>query len=116
MSLGKCVLLSTSKAVRKSVKLWNVLARVYSFVVNHISKTLPVGLLMAERDMGTARRRRERRLRSWLRHERMTVRMELAATLHHSLFKGTGPETNDTFTKPEDSQLQGGRGVLRVLR
>ena len=33
---------------------------------------------------GAARRRRERRLRSWLRHERMTVAAELAAALHHS--------------------------------
>ena len=67
----------------------------YSFVVNHISKTLTVGLLMAERDVGSARRRRERRLRSWLPHERMTVRMELAAALHHSSFRGAGPETYD---------------------
>ena len=29
-------------------------------------------------------RRRERRLRSWLRHERMTVAAELSAALHHS--------------------------------
>ena len=34
--------------------------------------------------VGSARRRMERRLRSWLRHERMTVRMGLAAALHHS--------------------------------
>ena len=31
-----------------------------------------------------ARRRRERRLRSRLRHERMTVAMALAEKLHHS--------------------------------
>ena len=31
-----------------------------------------------------AKRRRERRLRSMLRHERQTVAMELAAALHHS--------------------------------
>ena len=51
----------------------------------------------AERALGSgsARRRRERRLRSWLRHERMTVRMELAAGLHHSSFRGAGPETHD---------------------
>ena len=39
---------------------------------------------MAARDAGSARRRRERRLRLWLRHERMTVRMELTAAQHHS--------------------------------
>ena len=44
---------------------------------------------------GSARRRRERRLRSFLRHELMTVRMELAAALHHSSFRGAGPEMYD---------------------
>ena len=44
---------------------------------------------MAARDgadggTGSARRRRERRLRSMLRHERMTVAMALAEKLHHS--------------------------------
>ena len=33
---------------------------------------------------GAARRRRERRLRSWLKHERSAVRMVLAETSHHS--------------------------------
>ena len=33
---------------------------------------------------GVARRRRERRLRSMLRHERMTVAMALAESTHHS--------------------------------
>ena len=42
---------------------------------------------------GAARRRRERRLRSMLRHNRQTVAMELAATLHHS--RDVGPEKND---------------------
>ena len=49
---------------------------------------------MAERDdagggTGSARRRRERRLRSMLRHERMAVAMALAESLHHS---GQRPE------------------------
>ena len=41
------------------------------------------GWPMADR-AGAAKRRRERRLRSWLRHERMTVAAELSAALHHS--------------------------------
>ena len=45
--------------------------------------------------VGSARRRRERRLRSFLRHEWMAVRMELAAALHHSSFRGAGPEMYD---------------------
>ena len=39
---------------------------------------------------GAAWRRRQRRLRSMLRHERQTVRMELAAALHHSWGEGSG--------------------------
>ena len=100
--------------LRPKLQQQSVLARVYSFVVNHIPKTLTVGLLMAERDVGSARRRRKRRLRSWLRHERMTVRMELAAALHHAAFKGARDARR--FTKPEDGQLQGGSGVLRGLQ
>ena len=38
-------------------------------------------------------RRRQRRLRSMLRHERQTVAMELTAALHHS--RGGGPETHE---------------------
>ena len=40
---------------------------------------------MAERDVATsARRRRERQLRSFLRHEELSVKMALARALHHS--------------------------------
>ena len=42
---------------------------------------------------GAAWRRRQRRLCSMLRHERQTVRMELAAALHHSW--GGGLETHE---------------------
>ena len=36
---------------------------------------------------GVAQRRRERRLRSWYRHEQQTVRMALAAFSHHSALR-----------------------------
>ena len=42
---------------------------------------------------GSARRRKECGLRSFLRHERMTVRMEVAAAMHHS--RDVGPGKND---------------------
>ena len=51
-------------------------------------------LLHGECDSGAAKRRRERRLRSWLKHERQTVRMALAEALHHS--SGTSPSKRDT--------------------
>ena len=42
--------------------------------------------MSAARDVGSsaARRRRERRLRSFLRHERMAVAMAVAEARHHS--------------------------------
>ena len=40
--------------------------------------------LHGERESGAAKRLRERRMRSWLKHERQTVRMVLAETFHHS--------------------------------
>ena len=65
---------------------------------------------MADLAGGAARRRRERRLRSWLRHERMTVRMELAAALHHS----AGPVTNDAVRSQKTVSSRGVRlGVLQ---
>ena len=50
--------------------------------------------MMAARDLGTsaAKRRRERHLRSLLRHERQTVAMELAAAVHNS--RDGGHETH----------------------
>ena len=40
--------------------------------------------LHGELAMGASKRRRERRLRSWKKNERQTVRMVLAETVHHS--------------------------------
>ena len=61
---------------------------------------------MAERGAGSARRRRERRLRSWLRLERMTVRMELAAARHHSAFKGAGTHDAPRSQKTVNSRQE----------
>ena len=50
-----------------------------------------LAVAMSDRDGGSsAWRRRERRLRSMLRHERQTVAMELAAALHHRRDVGLG--------------------------
>ena len=58
-----------------------------------------VTMAFVARDAGSsaARRKRERRLRSWLRHERMAVRKELTAALHHSASKSAGPEMHDAL-------------------
>ena len=78
---------------------------------------------MAERDdagggTGSARRRRERRLRSMLRHERMSVAMALAESTHHSAPRGQkmaraggGARVELHGHAPEDAPPQG-----RVLR
>ena len=51
-------------------------------------RALAASQMMAGRDggggTGSARRQRERRLRSMLRHERMSVAMALAESTHHS--------------------------------
>ena len=44
--------------------------------------------LHGEHAAGAAMRRRQRRLRSWLRHERMTVAMTLAEMTHHAAPRG----------------------------
>ena len=71
---------------------------------------------------GAARRRRERRLRSMLRHERQTVAMELAVALHHSrdarsevahevlrgqktASSGTRPETPEEVSGPQEAAV-----------
>ena len=52
-------------------------------------------LLHGERASGTsARRRRERRLRSWAKHERMSIAIALAENLHHSRQKVEGNASN----------------------
>ena len=58
----------------------------------------------------SAKRRRERRLRSMLRHERQTVAMELAAALHHS--RDGGRETYYGLRAPETASSGGRPGVL----
>ena len=61
---------------------------------------------------GAARRRRERRLRAMLRHERQTVAMELAAALHHS--RNGGRETYYGLRAPKTASSGGRRpGVLK---
>ena len=67
---------------------------------------------MAERAPGAAMRRRHRQLRVFHRHERLTVRMELATVLHHSA-QPTGPvveeprevEAQDTYAAPRGQKL-----------
>ena len=57
----------------------------------------------------SARRRRERRLRSLLRHERMTVAMELAAATHHSSPKGWWPGATHDALRGQTTASSGGR-------
>ena len=78
----------------------------------------PADGFCADRDTGTsaARRRRERRLRSMLRHELLTVAMALAEMTHHSaprrpmmaMARGEESEMNNAHG-PDDSSSQGGK-------
>ena len=61
----------------------------------------------------SARRRRERRLRSWLRHERMTVAAALAEALHHSAPK-VGAVPNNAPWSQKTARASGEHpGVLK---
>ena len=64
----------------------------------------------------SARRRRERRLRSWLRHERMTVAMELAAATHHSSPKGGWPDTTHDALRGQKTASSAGVHLAGVLK
>ena len=59
---------------------------------------------------GAARRRRERRLRSWWRHERMSIAMALATVEHHSY----GPTANDAL-RGQRTVTRAGEGEEREL-
>ena len=49
--------------------------------------------------VGAARRRRERRLRSWLKHERLTVAMALAEASHHTAPQGQDSQGREVGTR-----------------
>ena len=69
---------------------------------------------MSDREGGSsAWRRRQRRLRSWWRHERMTVAAKLAVALHHS--RGVGPPVPHEALRGQTPASSGGRrpGVLK---
>ena len=72
-------------------------------------ETLVVGLT-ADGAGTSAMRRRQRRLRAMLRHERQTVAMELAAALHHS--RDAGPGTYDGLRAQKTASSGKRPGVL----
>ena len=58
-------------------------------------------VLMAERDAAgsSARRRRERRLRSFWRHEKLAIQMALSEAIHHSAPRGAWHVSNAALPK-----------------
>ena len=69
--------------------------------------------LMADGAGTSAWRRRQRRLRSWLRHERQTVAMELAAALHH--IRDVGPVTHADLRAQKAASSGAGGGSRDAL-
>ena len=55
---------------------------------------------------GSARRRRERRLRSWWRHERMSIAAALVEATHHSAPRGGWPGTHDAPRGQETTSVR----------
>ena len=68
----------------------------------------------------TAVRRRQRQVRSWLRHERMTVAMTLAEMTHHAAPRGpkmatVGEEVeHSTHEGPREVSTSGGAARLSL--
>ena len=83
--------------------------------VSNCGATLAVGL-MADGEGTSAMRRRQRRLRSWLRHERQTVAMELAAALHHSRDVGPGTHASLRAQQAASSREEAGVETHNALR
>ena len=54
---------------------------------------------------GVARRRRERRLRSWCRHEQQSIRMALGAAAHHSAQQHAAPRSQRTGTRAGEGEV-----------
>ena len=85
----------------------HVCSSVDTTVVDPVSLVLG-GWPMSERDTSPARRRRERQLHSFLKHERMTVRITLTEALHHSC--GVVPDgKNNALRGPRTASEGGGR-------
>ena len=59
-------------------------------------------------DHGSAWRRRQRRLRSWWRHEQQSVAMALSAAAHHSYDKVAAGAEYDGLRAQDDGQGRGG--------
>ena len=66
---------------------------------------------------GVARRRRERRLRSMLRHEQQSIRMALATVMHHSFKVHTeygAPRSQITATRAREGEVHERHDGLRA--
>ena len=68
------------------------------------------GQPLAARD-SAAQWRRERRLRSWLKHERQTVAMALAESLHHGAQRPEKVRAREVEEQDKHEALR--RGVLK---
>ena len=108
----RCIIVRTTTTTTTralTVKVGNTSVRTCSFAV------VSSGCAMEYERAGAATRRRERRLRSWWRHERMTVAMELAVATHHSSPKGGWPGATHDALRGQTKASSGGRrpGVLK---
>ena len=79
--IDRCgVTIHTHQVVSETTTTTRCLTQACQFLCGVLS------VMMGSEQVGTgaAQRRRQRRLRSWLRHERMTVAMALTERTHHS--------------------------------
>ena len=82
-----------------------------SVVTQFLSSSAAAMECHGERVSGAAKRRRERRLRQWHRHERLTVQMALCEALHHAAPQVERGE--NSVPRGQKTHIAGGRpGVL----
>ena len=94
-----------------------LVARVFSFVGNHFSKTLTVRSLMAQCEMMAPRGGGRRAPAPLVAATRADDRAHGVGRSPAPLrVQGCRARDERRFTKPEDGQLQGGCGVLRAVR
>ena len=87
-----------------------------TFVCQPFCETLAVDIAMShvERAHGAAQRRRARMVRSWWRHEQMSLAAALAAASHHSAQPYAAPRGQTTGTKAREGEVREQYNGLRA--
>ena len=98
---------STAQHQRQAKPSWSLVGELALCLV-------VVDIMIVEHFAGSALRRRQRRLRQWLRHERMTVAMALAEATHHAAPRGLKPASIISENVAPRRQKNAGAGFFEL--